>query len=235
MASLNKVNKEQLIFGSLAIIGIVSFFFGTAQLKKNLWLNPDDTNSAARSAGRNVAPADITTFSDVRQQQQDTDGDGLSDYAELNAYATSPYLADSDGDDISDADEIRNGTDPNCPAGRDCGTPRTSGASGSDTGTNESAELRRILIESGFPADEINAMTDTDIRAFYQQIFAEFGENQTIQQAPPQENTPPQITADQIREQLRAQGIPEEELNKATDQELLELFNQAQAAEQAGL
>ena len=235
MAFLKKVNKEQLIFGSLALIGIVSFFFGTAQLKKNLWLNPDDTNSAARSVDFNLPPAATSSFSDVRQQQQDTDGDGLSDYAELNAYATSPYLADSDGDDISDSDEVRNGTDPNCPVGKECGASRATSGELSNTQADQSSDLRRILIESGFPAAEINAMSDGDIQTFYQQIFTEFGEGKTIQQAPPQQNAAPEVTADLIREQLKAQGIPEDQLNQATDQELLELFNQAQAAEQAGL
>lgn len=54
-------------------------------------------------------------------KKKDTDHDGLSDYAELNIYHTSPYLADSDSDGIPDAVEIAQGTDPNCPEGKACG------------------------------------------------------------------------------------------------------------------
>ncbi len=53
-------------------------------------------------------------------KSKDTDGDGLSDWDELYFYKTSPYLADSDSDGINDKAEVDNGTDPNCPEGRDC-------------------------------------------------------------------------------------------------------------------
>ena len=42
----------------------------------------------------------------------DTDGDGLSDGDEVNKYHTHPLLADTDGDCIPDGVEIQNGTDP---------------------------------------------------------------------------------------------------------------------------
>ncbi|MFT5109060.1 MAG: hypothetical protein ACI9UA_004706, partial [Pseudoalteromonas tetraodonis] len=43
----------------------------------------------------------------------DTDGDGLSDGQELNTYATDPLDGDSDGDGYSDGDEVTAGTNPN--------------------------------------------------------------------------------------------------------------------------
>ncbi|HEX3743971.1 MAG TPA: Ig-like domain-containing protein [Bryobacteraceae bacterium] len=42
----------------------------------------------------------------------DTDGDGLSDGDEVNKYHTSPLLGDTDGDGIPDGVEIQTGTDP---------------------------------------------------------------------------------------------------------------------------
>jgi hypothetical protein len=42
----------------------------------------------------------------------DTDGDGLSDGDEVNVYHTNPQAADSDGDGIRDGDEIAGGSDP---------------------------------------------------------------------------------------------------------------------------
>ena len=53
-------------------------------------------------------------------RERDTDRDGLSDWSELNTYRTSPYLADTDSDDIIDAIEIAQGSDPNCPQGQTC-------------------------------------------------------------------------------------------------------------------
>ena len=51
----------------------------------------------------------------------DTDGDGLSDGDEVREYQTNPLLADTDADGYSDAEEIAAGTDPLIP------NPRTPG------------------------------------------------------------------------------------------------------------
>jgi len=46
----------------------------------------------------------------------DTDGDGLSDGAEVNTHGTDPLKYDTDGDGISDGDEITLGLNPNSTA-----------------------------------------------------------------------------------------------------------------------
>jgi hypothetical protein len=43
----------------------------------------------------------------------DTDGDGLSDWDEVMVYHSNPFNKDTDGDGLSDKDEIARGTDPN--------------------------------------------------------------------------------------------------------------------------
>jgi len=62
-------------------------------------------NSAANSAYSDTACA-TTTNPNV-----DTDGDGLSDKDEINQYGTDPLLSDTDGDGISDGQEVNLGTD----------------------------------------------------------------------------------------------------------------------------
>ena len=42
----------------------------------------------------------------------DTDGDGLSDGAEINKHKSNPLVADTDGDNFSDSEELTAGTDP---------------------------------------------------------------------------------------------------------------------------
>lgn len=42
----------------------------------------------------------------------DTDGDGLSDYEEVKIYHTDPLKADTDGDGYKDGDEVKNGYNP---------------------------------------------------------------------------------------------------------------------------
>jgi hypothetical protein len=43
---------------------------------------------------------------------KDTDGDGLSDGDELTIQFTNPFLADTDLDGVNDGDEVKNGTNP---------------------------------------------------------------------------------------------------------------------------
>ena len=51
---------------------------------------------------------------DPSSSSQDTDGDGLFDYDEINIYSTNPNNNDSDGDGFSDASEVINyQTNPN--------------------------------------------------------------------------------------------------------------------------
>jgi hypothetical protein len=44
--------------------------------------------------------------------QSVTDGDGLSDWAEISVHEADPNRADSDGDGLSDGKEVRRGIDP---------------------------------------------------------------------------------------------------------------------------
>jgi hypothetical protein len=54
------------------------------------------------------------------EKKMDTDKDEISDYDEKNVYGTSPYLADTDGDGVTDGAEITSGQDPNCAKGKTC-------------------------------------------------------------------------------------------------------------------
>ena len=51
----------------------------------------------------------------ITDRSVDTDGDGLSDYDEVNKYHTDPSKADTDGDGYNDGDEIKNGYSPLVP------------------------------------------------------------------------------------------------------------------------
>jgi len=46
----------------------------------------------------------------------DSDGDGITDYDEIELYQTDPYDSDTDGDGYLDGDEIADGYDPDEPA-----------------------------------------------------------------------------------------------------------------------
>jgi hypothetical protein len=53
-----------------------------------------------------------TANSDEELRNMDSDGDGLSDYDEVNTYGTDPNNSDTDGDGYLDGEEVENGFDP---------------------------------------------------------------------------------------------------------------------------
>ncbi len=124
----------------------------------------------------------------------DSDGDGLSDYDEINVYHTSPYLEDSDSDGILDKQEILQGTDPNCPTGKICtATPSSPSPASSSTVPqidtvpvvsgeativpglgNEvtPAMLRQMLLQNGYDAATLDKISDADIMRSYQEALS---------------------------------------------------------------
>jgi hypothetical protein len=123
----------------------------------------------------------------------DSDNDGLSDYDEINIYHTSPYLEDSDSDTINDKQEISQGSDPNCPSGKVCGTTQNENVNNSSASSTNNqitnspvvsgeativpgignevtpAMLRQILLQNGYDAATLEKISDEDIMRSYQE------------------------------------------------------------------
>ena len=179
---------------------------------------------------------------------QDTDLDGLNDYDELYIYGTSPYVADSDSDNISDKDELDSGNDPNCPKGEVCvittvATEPTSDLTDTATSTASelsAAELRDTLKQLGAPANIVDAMDDETLRAVYEETVAETGINpreltDETDSLAPTESVSQEITVDalqqldaaQIRQLLLNSGISEADLSQVDDETLELLYAQA--------
>lgn len=133
---------------------------------------------------------------------KDTDGDGLTDDDEARTFRTSPYLADSDSDTVPDGEEVRRGTDPNCPPERDCygfsetnpdGMPRTAGpqtpSSTHNLGSLEvpkppdqlsPAEIRAYLTRNRLAAPEqVDALSDDAVIELYRRAYADLSAAQT--------------------------------------------------------
>lgn len=153
------------------------------------------------------------------QKRSDTDGDTINDYDELYIYASSPYLTDTDSDGLSDDIEITSGGDPSCAIGDACDDPMDD----IDVGTGVSdeyeaqaqaevedveaalaeikqslmnlspQEIRTMLVESGATQAEVDALSDEDVAALYQQILSQLessGQLDTLLQGSIQTSTP---------------------------------------------
>jgi len=178
----NSPRRQKIAVISLAFLAIAVIVFSALQFHTKL---------NAPFATGNLADNNSATSTDSKLI--DSDGDGLSDYDEINNYQTSPYLEDSDSDDISDYEEVKQGTDPNCPTGKVCNSSETSISAASSTVDNVAEGLtidsgavadtgavsttgevtpdflRQILIQSGSDTSTVNQISDADIMAAYQE------------------------------------------------------------------
>ena len=162
-----------------------------------------------------VAPSGADAAQQIETLKlKDTDGDGLSDYDELYVYHTSPYIKDSDSDGIDDGVEVKNGTDPNCPQGKDCGIPAPINL----PNTNGSTPLDLLNIS---PDDLLG--TGTNANTVLPPLSGTTG---NILEATPE-------NVGQIRQMLKNQGLTDDILSAIDDATLIKMYNDSIAAAQA--
>ncbi|MEK7203091.1 MAG: hypothetical protein AAB653_02135 [Patescibacteria group bacterium] len=196
--------RQKIAAGVLVVFGICIFIAWTIQLKNNIngpFIYKQNNKGQSNSANSNV----VVNNSEEALKTKDTDGDGLSDWDELNIYHTSPYLADSDSDGISDKQEVENGTDPNCPQGRDCGS------SGIINGDQKVVEQGKIASSS------LNSLLDQSIV------------NQPMQSPAVVSTTSllsGQIDAATLRQLLIQSGMAKDVLDKISDNDLMKSYEE---------
>lgn len=135
---------------------------------------------------------------DQLSANKDTDGDGITDLDEANTFHTSPYLTDSDSDGVQDGDEVRVGSDPNCPPDKDCygfaglnpdtvatraSSTQPTVASGSDRPAIETPlppasltplQVRQYLVRNALATQEqVDALPDTAVVELYRRAYTE--------------------------------------------------------------
>lgn len=179
-----------LVFVTLIALGGGGWYI--AYQLRNPFAPVVSENSNLFAAGSNTS-ATLGGLDELRNK--DTDSDGLSDYDEFYIYKTSPYLADSDSDDIPDKTEIDAGTDPNCPTGKNCNRATLANNANADTNavlgpiqTNTATgtggeltadELRQILRDAGASEELLSQIPDEELLATYREIQTDRGETTT--------------------------------------------------------
>jgi hypothetical protein len=209
--------------GSSRVLGIMLFtLIGASALVLGV-MNTEHGISAPMQADANAteqfseAVNGGNTNADIEAlKSKDTDGDGLSDYDELYVYHTSPYIKDSDSDGIPDGVEVKNGTDPNCPQGQDCGTPAPVNGpqtAASDQPTPDITNIDDLMNAYQTDGSSPSANDNTAPSALAPDLSTD-----TI---------PTATTADaaQIRQLLKDQGLSDDVLNSIDDQTLVQMYN----------
>ena len=158
---------------------------------------------------------------EAEAKRRDTDGDGLSDWDEEKSYRTSPYLRDTDGDGLLDNVELGQGTNPNCKEGTNC--------------VGAALDTSKLVTSTlmGTPGADIKMMTPDETYAAFQE-GANTGKQQ-LRQATGATSTELQdgLVRDPnvLRKALLDSGkVDEKVLDQLTDQQLLELYDQAASA-----
>lgn len=227
----NTEANPKVVVGVLVVIGLAALILGFVHV-----LN---TISSPFSLNRGLSNTPTSLAEDERLKGQDTDSDGLNDYDEAVLYGTSPFLSDSDGDDIDDRAETLAGSDPNCPEGVQCGLAvgnvNTNGSVASNTnsaigfgGDITMDQLRQTLINAGAPAYIINNTDDATLLALYQKALASDSgnTNATVNDAQLIEGLN-KLTPSEIRQFLASGGVDPNVLAQVDDAELTDFFQRA--------
>ncbi len=168
----------------------------------------------------------------LTERQKDTDGDGLTDYQEINIYHTSAYLVDSDSDRISDKDEVIQGTNPNCAEGEDCSFVYTPdiGIDAEDlmpigdgfVSPEYIASAKVILLQHGYTEEDIATMTDERTVEIYNAMLND--PNSSLNQG--QQFIAGGVGVTELRALLLENGVPQDVLEQINDEDLLDVYTQ---------
>ncbi len=152
----------------------------------------------------------------ARQKRVDTDGDGLSDWEESNVHKTSPNLRDSCGDGIPDNVRVRTGRNLGC-----VNSPNAGG----------------VLDYSQVQSSSTDIFNTPTAASLIDQTQMMLGSNTTVQaEFNAAQASIPQRDPASIRQMLLESGqVNMDEVNKLTDQELLNIYDQAVQADTQGL
>lgn len=184
------VREQKISVIVLFFFAIITLLLSTVHLRSQI--------IAPFMVSKTILAKSDAVFAQQREEEKrqaelrikDTDRDGLTDYAELSIYRTSPYLADTDSDNIPDSVEIAQGVNPLCPEGKNC--------MGAETGivqASASSSLTELLDVNRIPR------SPSDIRTV--QSTSTAGVQAFVDSPMP----PDQMTSAQIRTYLITHGL----------------------------
>lgn len=199
MAEIQENSHKKIGAILLALFGVLAITFGVLQIRNTMY---------GPFALKNTLPSElkqqIVDNNTAYQQQLDTDKDTLSDFDELGVYGTSPYLFDTFGYGMSDAEVVRRGL-ALCPgAGRNCSGENVSVVTGNASSSlissfnpnpgniaempdfqsilSDPQQLRKILSQS-IDDKTLRTISDDDLVKTARVLFASTTASSSLNQA----------------------------------------------------
>jgi len=213
-AGMNLSKSQKLAAGALAFFAVFILVFWIVDLKNSI-STPPATTGGGRGGSQQQLDRTAGTCpggqcgqeSDTDLKSVDSDGDGLSDWQELEKYNTSPYLEDSDSDGFTDKEEVESGNDPNCPSGSECDT---SGLKESETDRKASEQNTQTTPEqtTGQPDDNLSIDPGAMDEGQMQKLMEGSGD------------------AESLRQMLKEAGVKESMLDQFSDEELMQSYRE---------
>ncbi|MBI5369663.1 hypothetical protein HZA85_00505 [Candidatus Uhrbacteria bacterium] len=193
--------EQKVAFAILLFLGLGGFVLGFRSFGSAI-RRPFDLQIAKYLSGEKFMTSEQRQQKDLEASKtRDTDGDGLNDYDELYVYKTSPYLTDSDSDGFDDKTEIFSNNDPNCPQEKDCSKgPTQEGVAKEEIlpGLNNAFADTAGILASG----KVDFKNPEDVKNFFRQA-----------------------TIEEIRKALIQAGVPKDQLDQISDEDLTTFFN----------
>ena len=220
---LNKSQKIALVF--LSIFSLLIIIFWMIQLNNNLQSNT--LTQVLKEKGKEEIidsecnSPECLAKKEEEKKQMDSDEDGISDWDEENVYQTSPYLPDSDSDGVDDKVEIVNNQDPNCPKGKTCDNDITDADLVDnnivnpvlDTSLGDISSVQNNLMQNQNQQVDISKLSDSQKQDLIKLLETE-------------DLTP-------LRQTLIQSGVAQEELDKISDEDLINLYKNIILGDQA--
>lgn len=222
---------------SIAIVGALAVFLNlksiTKRLKEPFHLLPPGTSGMRKE--ENEAQQMLAL------QIQDTDGDGLTDYEELQVTHTSPFIPDTDSDGVSDGEEVEKGENPNCPKGKDCAMVLSAPSPGDNSKPSpgdqsvlnpmdikDPAQMRKLIAETGIISkEELNKMDDAAIvGAWSEALKTLIGGGGGGKVVEGQGSEAGNMSAEELRKLLEQAGMSQELLKNIDDETLLKVYKE---------
>ena len=230
---LSYSRRPEKVFLVFFVVGLLALGIGVWYSRNTIrepFLVSYEDNVEQNTEDNNQALEDFAKL--LTERQKDTDGDGLTDYQEINIYKTSAYLVDSDSDRISDKDEIIRGTNPNCTEGEDCSfvyTPDV-GIDAEDlipigdgfVSPEYIASAKVILLQHGYTEADVTTMTNEETVEIYNAMLND--PNSSLNQG--QQFVAGGVGVAELRALLLDNGVPEDVLQQISDEDLLNVYAQ---------